>query len=150
MSQTSRTNHSLTRRATFRHWMAERVRWSDTDMVGHVNNLAFAAYLETGRTHFMYPMVNEATGERALFLLARLTVDYLDEVHWPAAIDIGTGILALGRASLRLGQGLFDGDRCVAVADSVMVRIDETSRNSAPIPDWARARFAPYLIDAGE
>ena len=33
----------LTSRATYAYWYQEKLRFSDTDMIGHVNNVAFAA-----------------------------------------------------------------------------------------------------------
>ena len=142
------TGSALTQRSTYSHWMTERVRWSDTDMVGHVNNIAFNVFCETGRTHFMRPLFDEDPERRAMFLLARITVNFLGELQWPAIVDIGTGVLAVGRSSLHIGQGLFDGDRCVGRAESVMVMIDDTSHKSSPIPDWARAYLAGFVIAA--
>lgn len=139
----------LTRRATFSHWVAEQTRFSDTDMLGHVNNLAYTAYCESGRSHFMREMVIHQDPElRTLFVVARLSVDFLCEVHWPADIDVGTGILSVGRTSAVMGHGLFVGERCVATAESVIVAIDEISRVPRPVPDWVLAHFARFSIDA--
>jgi acyl-CoA thioesterase FadM len=38
-----------------------------------------------------------------------------------------------------MGQGLFDGDRCVGIADTLLVLIDEAKRLPLPIPDAVRA-----------
>ena len=42
----------LTNRASFAYWHREKLRFSDTDMIGHVNNVAFAALFESGRVAF--------------------------------------------------------------------------------------------------
>ena len=138
----------LTRRSGYSHWMTELVRWSDTDMVGHVNNIAFAVYCETGRTHFMRKFVDKDANPRAMFLIAQLTVNFIGEINWPATIDIGTGVLSVGRSSCRVGQGLFDDERCVGSAESIMVMIDEKTRKSCEIPDWARTYLSNFSIVA--
>lgn len=141
-------NNPLTRRDAFSHWVSETVRWSDTDMVGHVNNIAFAAYCETGRSHFMRKVVDKDAEPRAMFLIAQITVDFLGEINWPAKVDIGTCVLDVGRSSARLGYGLFDGERCAGTGDSTMVMIDEASRKSLVIPEWVREYFAAYRLPA--
>ena len=81
--------------ASFSEWVRERVRYSDTDMQGHVNNLAYLAYAETGRSLLLSTGPVAATlaasgggAPRAPFLLARVEVDFLGETRWPGAVDI--------------------------------------------------------------
>ena len=146
MNTEQRKSSPLLLRSTFSHWAKEQVRWSDTDMVGHVNNLAFSAYCETGRTHFLHGIITRNMDQGAQLVLAQMTVNFLGEVHWPASIDIGTGVLSIGRSSLRMGHGLFDGERCVATAESVIVSIDVASRKPCPISDSARDYLSGFCI----
>lgn len=139
-------NDSLRRRSIYAHWMQERVRWSDTDLVGHVNNLSFSAYFESGRTHFLRPVLAGGAHPPMMLLVAQMTVNFLGEVHWPADIDVGTGVLAVGRTSCRVGQALFDGDRCVSSAESVLVLIDEASRKPRQIPECLRSWLTGFAI----
>jgi acyl-CoA thioester hydrolase len=136
-----RKANPLTRRVTFSHWASEQVRFSDTDMLGHVNNASLATYYETGRTECVFKAISSDVGSSIVFVVARLSMDFLAEVHWPARIDIGTGIVAVGRASFTVGQGLFDGERCVGSAESVVVAIDPELRTPCAIPDWLRQRL---------
>lgn len=148
MSHQAKTG-PLTHRATFSHWVREQIRFSDTDMLGHVNNLAYAAYCESGRSIFMRDVVAHGDADRkTLFVVAKLTLNFFDEVHWPADIDIGTGILSVGRTSAAMGHGIFVGERCVASAESVIVAIDEVSRHPRPVPGWVREYFARFAIAA--
>ncbi|GAC1619828.1 MAG: thioesterase family protein [Nevskia sp.] len=135
-------------RAAFPHWMQEQVRWSDTDLVGHVNNLSISTYFETGRTHFLLPVLSKKLPEPSLLLIASMTVNFLGEVHWPATVDIGSGLLGLGRSSCRMAQAVFDGERCVATADTTLVLIDEGSRRSRAIPEAMRRWFLEFELAA--
>ncbi len=125
-------------RAAYGHWMQERVRWSDTDLIGHANNVAVSAYFETGRSHFMRSVDAIDAEPRAPLVLAQLTINFLGEMHWLDVIDIGTGCLSIGRSSCRTGQALFVGERCVGTAESVVVMIDEVTRKPVPLPSWLR------------
>ncbi len=137
----------LGRRAIHRHWLSERVRWSDTDHLGHVNNLSITNYCEIGRTAMLQPFLEPGAPLRALFLVARMATNFHGEVHWPATVDVGTSILEFGTSSCRIVHGVFVGERCVATADSVIVHIDEAARTPQPVPETVRARLSAYLLD---
>jgi len=136
----------LAQRDAYQHWCREQVRWSDTDLVGHVNNLSFAAYCETGRCMFLKPFVEKDSQQRAMMLPAQLVLNFIAEAHWPQIIEIGTGIISVGNTSCRIGQGLFVEDRCIATSELTNVLIDEHTRQPKPIPDWLRNWLNRYLI----
>jgi len=134
----------LRHRSVHGFWVSERVRWNDTDLVGHVNNLSITNYCEIGRVNFLQPWLLPGAPERALFLIVRMTTNFLGEVHWPGVVDVGTSVLEVGRSSVRVVHAVFDGERCVATADSVLVHIDEASRASHPIPEAVLDYFSQY------
>ena len=125
----------------FQFWSQEVVRVSDTDLNGHVNNGAIGAYCETGRAD----LVNAVAGapkERPFNLaVARITIDYRREVHYPGRVRIGGAIVSLGNTSFVIEQALFVGEDCVATAENVMVLLDRETRKPVPISPEVRARF---------
>lgn len=139
-----RADSALARRGAYGHWITERIRWSDTDQFGHVNNLAISAYFETGRTEMLRSVFARDAPRRVLLLLAHIAIDYLGELHWPGDVDVGTGIIDCGRSSVRLGQAVFSGARCISTAESVLVHIDEHTRRSRELPDWLREHLSAY------
>lgn len=128
----------LTARATYGFFFRENLRFSDTDMVGHINNVAFAALLESGRSMFTHRPDYPAWPRGLQMVMARVEIDYRMEVHWPGQVDVGTRPLSLGRSSYRLGQGIFRGEDCVTVGVTVLVCIDRGTRRPTPIPDSQR------------
>jgi acyl-CoA thioester hydrolase len=129
----------LTQRASFSFVESEKLRFSDTDMIGHVNNVAFAALLESGRTAFGHFHLFPHMPDGYLVVMARVEIDYRRELHWPAVVDIGTRIVAVGNSSYAMGQGVFKGDVCVATGRTTLVMIDRATRRSARLPDAYRA-----------
>lgn len=138
----------LKQRAAYGHWIHEHVRWSDTDMAGHANNLAFAAFAETGRAILLRRFMAPDADPRALLVLAEFRIKYLSEAYWPSEVDVGTGVSTIGTRSCRMVQGLFIGEQCIAVAESVLVMIDETTRRSADIPPAVRSLLLDHAITA--
>lgn len=127
-------------------WTEERVRFNDLDVLGHVNNIAYCVYVETGRAGFLGGIGFWVMGATRANVMARTEMDYLREVRFPAQLRIGVSVLALGTRSVTLGIAIFNGEVCVLTARNVIVRFDTETRRSVPLDEAERAMFAPYLI----
>jgi acyl-CoA thioester hydrolase len=134
----------LRQRATFKHWTQDTVRFSDTDMMGHVNNVAYGAYCETGRTTFNRAVMPEFLGGHGM--VARIAINYLGETHFPNVMHIGTMVAHIGTTSYILAQGLFIEDRCVATAEGVLVRINRETRRPTPLPEDMRLALQDWMV----
>jgi len=110
------------------------IRYSDLDRQGHVNNAVFATFSEIGRVAFLYDPARPLAPEGASFVIARLLINFHAEVFWPGTVEIGTGVLTLGRSSMTLQQGMFNSGRLVASAEAVIVMLDGQTRRSMPLP----------------
>ncbi|WP_416899275.1 MAG: acyl-CoA thioesterase [Minwuia sp.] len=135
----------LTRADAYRYWITDRIRFSDTDQAGHVNNVAFAAYAETGRLNFMDLEIRPLLEAGNRFIAASVTVNFLRESHYPGEVRIGTGVARVGRTSLTVGQGIFKDDVCVASATGTVVHL--TGNTAIPLTDAMRRRAEELLIN---
>ncbi|WP_162527117.1 acyl-CoA thioesterase [Sphingomonas solaris] len=119
-------------------------RFDDLDTQGHVNNAAATVILQEGRVLF-----NRAAGLPAMMgrlrtMVASLTIEYVAEMHHPDPVEIGSGILAIGRTSFTIGQCARQNGTPAIFAQAVMVVADETG--PVPIPDDLRAAFERLSI----
>ncbi len=130
----------------YHYWNDERVRFNDLDVLGHVNNIAYAVYVENARASFLGETGLWVMGARIANVIVRTEMDYLHEVQFPAQLRVGVNVLAVGKSSYTLGIGIFKGDDCVLVARNVIVRFDSQTRGSVPLDDAARAQLLPYLL----
>jgi acyl-CoA thioester hydrolase len=126
-------------RETYRVWAQDLARFGDTDRLGHINNAAYATYLETARVALL---LDPAAGFGESFVIVRLTIEFRAEMFWGGTVDIGTMVRQIGRSSFTLGHGIFKGETCHATAEAVMVRMDEVTRRAAPLSDALRERLA--------
>jgi acyl-CoA thioester hydrolase len=129
----------LTDRAGFSHWTQVSIRFSDQDPLGHVNNVAVAAYVEATRTVLIHEFLDRERYPNLNFALVHLGIDYRAEFHYPGVVDVGGRILRLGTKSFTTGYGVFFGDLCVATAKSVNVFFDTVKRTGVEPPDSIRA-----------
>jgi acyl-CoA thioester hydrolase len=134
------SDYDLTQRDTFPVWSSTTVRYSDLDPNSHVNNGAISAFFEDGRVRLRTEhLARPGNSMLAGFAIAKVTIEYRAPLTFPATVDIGSSIVRIGRSSYVLGQSVFEGDRCVATAEVVTVRIDGTSQRSMPLEDEVRA-----------
>ena len=136
---------ALTSRDFFDFWHSEKVRFSDTDMIGHVNNVAYAAYMESGRVAYTHSGVIQGLPSGLLLVMARIELDYRAELHWPANIDIGSRLLRIGKSSFAVGSSVFHGEACHATSITTLVVIDRATRRPSPLPDNVRAVMETHL-----
>lgn len=116
------------------HRSSAEIRYADLDRQGHVNNAVFATYSEIGRVAFMYDPARPLAPEGTSFVIARLLIDFRSELFWPGTVEIGTGVLKVGRSSFTLAQGMFSKDKLAATAEATIVMVDKQTRRSTPLP----------------
>jgi acyl-CoA thioester hydrolase len=139
----------LSQRATFRHFAPITIRYADLDPVGHVNNVAIAAYIEQGRTSLIGPLLRESHAGGLDTVLARVVIDYLAELDFPGSIEVGTRIVKVGTKSIVAGHGVFQGERCHATAECVIVFFDLAARRAAEPPPPLKARLLQLMAGEG-
>lgn len=136
------SDFDLTKRDTYRHWSPVTIRFSDQDSLAHINNVALSQYFEVGRTAYVYDVIRKAGPEavaKVEFILARVVIDFIAELHYPGAVDVGARIIRLGNKSMTSGYGIFSGERCIATSEAVNVFYDMKSRKSMMPTDDVRA-----------
>ena len=124
----------------------DKLRYSDTDRQGHINNAVFSTFLETGRVELLCSPEEPLLPDNASFVIARLNLQLLAEMHWPGTVEIGSAITQIGNSSIHLTQSLFQNGICTATAETVIVQVDNTTHRSCPLTDSARAILASYQL----
>ncbi len=129
---------ALTDAGTFRHWTRVSLRFSDEDNMGHINNVAYAAYVEQARVAFVDALLKSGGSGGIDYILVNVNIDFHREMHFPGAVDIGARLIRIGNKSITTSYGLFKDSENVATAGSVNVFFDTKSGKTVPIPDDLR------------
>jgi acyl-CoA thioester hydrolase len=130
---------TATSRSAYRHWTHDTLRYNDLDGQGHVNNAVYSTFFETGRVTLFRDRDLQLLDTGENIVIVRIEIDYRSELHYPGIVDIGTRVLKIGRTSFRLGAGVFDGERCVATSEAVIVLMDDITRQAKPLSPKIRA-----------
>jgi acyl-CoA thioester hydrolase len=139
LHQPSQARAAAPRLEHFKIRTPDIVRFGDMDRQGHVNNAVYSTYLETGRVAVIHDPDQGLQVAGTTTVLARIQIDFLKELHWPAQIEIGTAVAEIGRSSYVLMQGIFCEGVCAATGRCTMVLIDLDTRRARPLP--------PILVD---
>lgn len=127
--------------------LAEVVRWGDRDILGHVNNVVWARWLEDGRGQLFAAagITGFAAGEdpRPAVgpVLARIEIDYRRPVFFPDTIRVRTRVSTVGRTSFGLDQELWSDAQgsAIGAARAVVVMVDYGSGTPIPLDPAVRA-----------
>lgn len=117
------------------------VRFSDTDMSGHVNNTRHLVYFEQGRVEYFDQF--RFYGQSLSLVVADITCHYHSEAFFREGLKLGVRAARLGNSSLELEYCLLaeKDNRLVASGRGTMVVMDKETKRSAPIPPELRARI---------
>jgi acyl-CoA thioester hydrolase len=120
------------------HEHAVQLRWSDPDMLGHVNHARALALIEDARL---------AMGDRSGgLILARLEVDYLRQLYYRVGerLVVRSAVTRLGTKSFTVRQELVQDDQVAIRADAVMVAFDFEADASRPLTDDERTHWSGF------
>ena len=130
--------------ADYPHRVTDTIRFADLDPQGHVNQAVFNTYFESGRVA-MFRTKDLGIGLPGVtFVVVRMEVNYMKELHWPGTVEVGTGVAEFGRTSFKVAQAIFRDGACVATGLATMVCIDLTTRRARPLPEEAVAKLSQW------
>lgn len=96
-------------RDRFRHFTAVPTRWGDCDRLGHINNVQFLRYYESGRLDYFFRVLDIETGpdSTSSLIIADIHLTFLRQLHHPCALEVGTRISRLGNRSFDIESAIF-------------------------------------------
>jgi len=118
-----------------------RVRFSDVDVYGHVNNVKYFEYFSESRISLVARLTSEAPEARDLrVVVAQTDVDYKMPILFrPEPYDCWSRITHLGRTSMTIESEICDADRLLSRARVVAVWFDPETQRPAEPPRELRA-----------
>ena len=121
-----------------------RIDWSEIDLFGHVNNVAYFKYIQAARVNFW-----ERCGHSAMFnesdigpILLSTGCQFRIPLFYPGQIRIETRLEFMKTTSYGLHHKIFnESDEMAAEAHDVIVNYDFKRKEKTPISESFRARM---------
>ncbi len=118
------------------------VAWGDMDAFQHVNNVAYARWIETARVAYftrlglMNPLRADGIGP----ILARLSIDYGRALTYPDTVRVQATVRSIGKSSLTMGYRLWSAAQQAEVAsgEDVVVVFHYQEQRKATVDEQLR------------
>lgn len=127
-----------------RHQYDCRVRFSDVDIFGHVNNVKYFEYYQEARLAFLTSVGRD---ERNLMLVvASVNVDYKRPILFrPEPYIVESWVTRVGNSSFGMQSEIRDGLQVLSRAETVLVTWDVETQKSRPLSDLERKILGDVL-----
>lgn len=136
-------------RATYAAFERITTRWSDNDVYGHVNNVVYYSWFDTGvNQHLIRNGVLDIHHGQVIGLVIETQCNYFAPLAFPQEIDIGIRVAQLGRSSVRYEVGIFAAgeELCAARGHFIHVYVDKASRKPVPLPEPLRLHLQTLCV----
>ena len=124
----------------------QKLRFCDTDKLGHVNNAIYPVLYEAGRAEMLEQAGLLAPSADRAVVIARLEIDFLREMNWPATVVVETAIHKVGTKSIHTRQRALINGEVVSRAAGVLAVIDINTRRAVALSDEWRDVLGRYLM----
>src|SRR5205807_1952146 len=122
------------------------IRFSDLDLLGHVNHLAFLEILEQARVSYYHEVMGMPSVQEIAFVLAELRVRYVNQALFGQTLRVHFRVAWLKRSSSGFAYEIRDPESgaLLTEGDGVQVYMDLHGNRAQPLPEDFRARVVAY------
>jgi len=130
------------------HAYSCRVRWSDIDSYGHVNNVKYVEYFQEARIQFVREALeSEDAADLGSFVVARVDVDYRRPLEFQTEpVWVRTWVTRIGRSSFELQAAVCDEAGIYATSRAIAVGFDRRTGHARPLSAAERRALEPQLV----
>lgn len=140
--------HDLPSPSIFKNRLPVQIRFSDVDVVGHVNNIVYFAFYDTGKAAFMTQLMGRPiTWDKVETVVANVDCAFIAPIFYGEEIEVLTTCTALHDKSFRLLQMLRNSATAEvkSICETVMVSFDPKTQKSAPLSEEWREKLSSVL-----
>jgi len=125
-----------------------QVRFSDIDVMGHVNNAVYLNYFETARMHYFNQILGlDWDWNTDGIILLRNEIDYLKPVLLQDKPIITIFVLKIGTKSFELGYELKVGNVIYTTGKSTLVCFNYKAQKTSEIPSKLRLKLEELIVE---
>lgn len=129
--------------------MEIKVRFSETDLLGHINNVSYFTYLEAARIDFIEEVGLKINTEEHFFILASASCDFIQQGYFGQTLKINTSVSRIGTKSLVLTSEMFEKEsgELIAKGESALVYFNRKEQKSVNLPEKIKEKLQLYTLE---
>ena len=140
--------HDIPSPSVFSNRLPIQIRFSDVDVVGHVNNIVYFAFYDTGKAAFMTELMGrQITWDKVESVVANVDCAFIAPIFFGENIEVLTTCTTVHDKSFRLLQMLrnIDSGEVKSVCETVMVAFNPQTQKAAPLSDEWRHKLSQLI-----
>ena len=116
-------------------------RVSETDGVGHINNVFIPIWFEAGRREIFRIFSPNLDFVNWKLALVKVTVEYVDQLYLAENVEVRTGIQKIGTSSFTIREEIFQTNRLCSKGEAVYVNYNFQENKSEAISNEIRDKL---------
>lgn len=121
-----------------------KVRFYETDALGHVNNTVIPAWFETGRLPIFELFTDQGDLFEVSLIVANLNVDFVRPIYFGHMVTLKTYVARIGNSSFDIGSEVWQEGQLCAKGTTILVNYDYKNERSTAISDAIKARLREH------
>ncbi|MBX9999366.1 acyl-CoA thioesterase [Priestia aryabhattai] len=125
-----------------------KVRFCETDALGHINNTSYFIYLEEARIAFFEEMGASMHTKKWEYILASTKCDFIAQGYFNQVLMIKTFVSNVGNKSFTIGHEITDSKTgsLIAKGEAIIVYFDFDAQKSVSIPADIKQFLMNYKV----
>ncbi len=131
----------------FKHRADIQLRFSDVDVLGHVNNTQYFSFYDTGKALYFADVTGFMVGwDKIDRVIANIDCAFIEQIVFGEEIEVLTRVIGIGHKSFTMQQMLRDkkSGHVKSMATTVMVTMDPHTHKTMPVSEKTRRELEAY------
>lgn len=128
--------------------MEFKVRFNDTDMLGHVNHASYFTYMEEARLAYLQELdMNFFDNRNITIILVSATCDFISQGYFNDTLIVKTKVKKVGNSSFNLTSDIInkESNQSIAKGEVTVVCFDIEKQKSTPLPELFKEKLENNL-----
>ncbi len=135
-------------RALFKYEFPISIRFTDIDIMNHVNNAAYFTFLEDARLHYWQDIIGASINDNLLWIIAHAECDYRRPIQLTEPTKVLIRVPRIGNKSFDFIYKVIvqNGEQEVVAAEGLTVQVmfDYSIGQSVAVPDNIRKALIAF------
>jgi acyl-CoA thioester hydrolase len=121
-------------------------RFSETDVLGHINNTVLPVWFEAARAPIFKFFTPDLNPHDWKLIIAKVEVSFVGELFYGHEVEVKSSIEQIGSSSFVIRQEAYQQGQCCAVGKTIMVRYDFGNKRSVALSKVEKAALSAHLV----
>ncbi|MDC3417343.1 acyl-CoA thioesterase [Aquibacillus salsiterrae] len=129
-----------------KHTTKVKVRFCETDALGHVSNVSYYVYLEDARLELFRQLGVSMELDNWSYIVASTSCDYIQQAYFDDELTVDTKVSKIGTSSFELHHEILHERGQIAIGRAVIVHYNFKVQHKEALPQDVKRLLENYYI----